>query len=69
MLTTYGTRPEHFDVAYPFASQHTRGVGFKMGRWTERLADGAAIFVGLALVLPCLLVLFFPLIAALMNCS
>ncbi len=67
MLTSYGTRPEHFDVAYPFATSANYRVGFKMGRWTERLADGAAVLVGIALVIPCLLVLFSPLIAALMN--
>ncbi len=69
MLTTYGTRPEHFDVAYPFAEPTSHRVGFKMSRWTERLADGAAVLVGMALVIPCLLVIFSPLIAFLMNCS
>ena len=69
MLTTYGTRPEHFDVAYPFGEPANYRVGFKMSRWTERLADGAAVLVGVALVIPCLLVIFSPLIASLMNCS
>ena len=67
MLTTYGTRREHFDAVYPLPESTNHRVGFKMGRVTKTLADSLAVLVGLALVLPCLLVLFSPLIAAVMN--
>ncbi len=67
MLTTYGTRPEHFDTAYPFTTRDSYRVGFKMNGLAKRVADGAAILAGAALMVPCLLVLFSPLIAAAMN--
>ena len=64
MLTTYGTRPEHFDTAYPFTTRDSYRVGFKLDGWAKRMADGVAILTGAALMVPCLLVLFSPLIAA-----
>ena len=67
MLTTYGTRPEHFDSAYPFATRDSYRVGIKLDGWAKRVADGAAILVGAALMVPCLLVLFSPLIASAMH--
>lgn len=67
MLTSYGTRPEHFDTAYPFTSKSTYRAGFRMGGWTKTLIDGVALFTGIALVVPSLLVLLSPLIASAMN--
>ena len=64
MLTTYGTRPEHFDTAYPFTPTPRHRVGFKMGRWSEALLDSVAVFTGLALLVPSVLVLFSPFIVA-----
>ncbi len=67
MLTTYGTCSEHFDHAYPFTTRNSYRVGFKMSGLAKRIADGAAILAGAALMVPCLLVLFSPLIAAAMH--
>ena len=67
MLTTYGTRPEHFDSAYPFATRNSYRVGFKMNGWSKRIVDGMALLTGAALITPCLMVLFSPLIASAMN--
>ncbi len=67
MLTTYGTRPEHFDASYPFTKLPKQKVGFKLGRWSKALMDGVAVFTGLALLVPSALVLFSPFIAAAMN--
>ena len=64
MLTTYGTRPDHFDRAYPFTRTPRQRVGFKLGRWSEALLDSVAVFTGLALLVPSALVLFSPLIVA-----
>ena len=51
MLRTYGTRPEHFDSSYPFAKRNSYRVGFKIGGWTERLADGVALLTRAQLTL------------------
>ena len=67
MLTTYGTRQEHFDSAYPFTTRNSYRVGFKMSGWSKRVADGLALLTGVALITPCLMVLFSPLIASAMN--
>ena len=67
MLTTYGTRLEHFDADYPFTKPAKQRVGFKMDRWSKTLIDGLALFIGIVLLAPCLLVLFFPLIASLLK--
>ena len=67
MLTSYGTRPEHFDKAYPFSSTPRHSAGFKLGRWSEVMIGGVAVFTGLALLVPSMLVLFSPLIVATVN--
>lgn len=67
MLTTYGTRREHFNAAYPFTSHPRQPMGFKIGGWSKALIDGAAAFAGLALLVPSMLVLFAPFFAATMN--
>lgn len=67
MLTTRDTRPEHFNAAYPFTSLPKHRMGFKIGGWSKALIDGAAAFAGLALLVPSMLVLFAPFVAATMN--
>ena len=64
MMTTYGTRPEHFNTAYPYTRTPRHRAGFKMARWSEALLDSVAVFTGLALLVPSALVLFSPLIVA-----
>ena len=67
MLTTYGTRLEHFNADYPFTRPAKQQVGFKLDRWSKALVDGLAFLIGFLLLAPCLLVLFFPLIASLLE--
>ena len=67
MLTTYGTRLEHFDADYPFTAPAKRRVGFKLDGWSKALIDGLAFLIGFLLLAPCLLVLFSPLIAAVIR--
>lgn len=67
MLTTYGTRLEHFNADHPFASQTKQPVGFKLNGWSKALIDGLAYFIGFLLLAPCLLVLFSPLIASVIK--
>ena len=67
MLTTYGTRPEHFDTAYPFATRPKQRMTLEMDGWSKALIDGAAAFAGLALLVPSMLVLLSPFIAATMD--
>lgn len=67
MFTYGGARHEHFDAASHFDSRAGKRVGFKIDRLVKTLLDAAAVLVGLALVIPCLLVLFSPLIAAVMD--
>ena len=67
MLTTYGTHVEHFNADYPFTKPARQRVGFKLDRWSKTLIDGLAILVGLVLLAPLLLVLFSPLIVALVK--
>ena len=42
-------------------------MGFRIGGWSKALIDGAAAFAGLALLVPSMLVLFAPFVAATMN--
>ena len=67
MLATYGTRPEHFDTAYPFTTGPKQRITLKMDGWSKALIDGAAAFAGLALLVPSMLVLLSPFIAATMD--
>ena len=67
MLTTYSTRPEHFDTAFPFTTHPRQRITFKMDGWSKALIGGAAAFAGLTLLVPSMLVLLSPLIAATMN--
>ena len=67
MLTTYGTRLEHFNADYPCASQTKQRVGFKLDGWSKALIDGLAFLIGFLLLAPCLLVLFSPLIASVIR--
>ena len=67
MLTTYGTRPEHFDTAFPFTTRPRQRMAFRMDGWSKALIGGAAAFAGLALLVPSMLVLLSPFIAATMN--
>ena len=67
MLTTYGTRLEHFNADYPFTKSAKQRVGFKLDGWSKALIDGLAYFIGLVLLAPCLLVLLSPLIASVME--
>lgn len=67
MLTTYGTRLEHFNADHPFDSQRKQRVGFKLDGWSKALIDGLAFLIGFLLLAPCLLVLFSPLIASVIR--
>ena len=67
MSTTYSTRPEHFDTAFPFTTRPRQRIAFKMDGWSKALIGGAAAFAGLTLLVPSMLVLLSPLIAATMN--
>ena len=67
MLTNHVTRPEHFNAAYPFIRHPSQRMSFKMVGWSKALIDGAAAFAGLALLVPSVLVLFAPFVAATMN--
>ena len=67
MLTTYGTRPEHFDAAFPCTTRPRQRIAFKMDGWSKAPIGGAAAFAGLILLVPSMLVLLSPFIAAAMN--
>ncbi len=67
MLITYGTRPEHFDAAFPFTTRPRQRIASKMDGWSKALIGGAAAFAGQALLVPSMLVLLSPFTAATMN--
>lgn len=67
MLTTFGTHREHFNADYPYAKPARQRVGFKLNRVSKTLFDGFAFLIGFLLLAPCLLVLFSPLIASVMD--
>ena len=67
MLTTYGTHLEHFNADYPYTKPAGKRVGFKLNRVSKTLIDGLAFLIGFLLLAPCLLVLFSPFIASVME--
>lgn len=67
MVTFGGTRPGPLDTAIHCEPHERARAVIKLDRLARILADGVAILVGLALVVPSLLVLFSPLIAAMMD--